>query len=82
MAIRYRNISLGAKKGFEIFDKIPIHYTKPDFANALNISKQEKMYAYDAYLLDCAMRHTAPLLTLDRKLKKAAENYKIETMEV
>jgi len=40
------------------------------------------MYAYDAYFLDCAMRHKAPLLTLDRKLKTAAQNLNVETMEV
>jgi len=40
------------------------------------------MYAYDAYFLDCAIRHKAPLLTLDRKLKTAAQNLNIETMEV
>ncbi|MBU4345067.1 MAG: toxin-antitoxin system, toxin component, PIN family protein [Proteobacteria bacterium] len=40
------------------------------------------MYAYDAYFLDCAIRHKVPLLTLDRKLKKAALNLNVETMEV
>jgi predicted nucleic acid-binding protein len=40
------------------------------------------MYAYDAYFLDCAIRHKAPLLTLDQKLKTAAQNFNIETMEV
>jgi len=57
-------------------------YLKPDFVNALKISKQTNMYAYDAYFLDCAIRHKAPLLTLDRKLKRAAQNLNIETMEV
>lgn len=71
-----------AKKGLVIFDSIPLRYIKPDFVNALKISKQANMYAYDAYFLDCAIRHKAPLLTLDRKLKKAAQNFKVETMEV
>lgn len=31
-------------------------------------------YAYDAYFLDCAIRHKSPLLTLDKKLKTAAGN--------
>jgi predicted nucleic acid-binding protein len=71
-----------ARKGLAIFDSIPLQYSKTDFANVLKISKQGNMYAYDAYFLDCAIRHKAPLLTLDRKLKTAAQNLKIETMEV
>ena len=70
------------RKGLVIFDSIPLRYIKPDFVNALKISKQANMYAYDAYFLDCAIKHKAPLLTLDQKLKKAAQNFKVETMEV
>ena len=71
-----------ARNGLLIFDSIPLRYIKPDFVNALKISKQANMYAYDAYFLDCAIRHKAPLLTLDRKLKRAAQNINAETMEV
>ena len=71
-----------AKKGLVIFDSIPIRYIEPDFVNALRISKQSNIYAYDAYFLDCAIRHKAPLLTLDRKLKTVAQSLDIEIMEV
>ena len=52
-----------AKRGLEIFKSIPLRYIEPDFVNAVSISKQTKMYAYDAYFLDCALRQKAPLLT-------------------
>jgi len=71
-----------AKKGLAIFDSIPLRYSHPDFVNALKISKKTNMYAYDAYFLDCAIRLKAPLLTLDRKLKTAAQDLNVETMEV
>ena len=71
-----------ARKGLVIFDSIPLRYIKPDFVNALKLSKQTNMYAYDAYFLDCAVRHKAPLLTLDQKLKTAAQDLNVETMEV
>jgi len=71
-----------AQKGLVILDSIPFRYIKPDFVNALKLSKQANMYAYDAYFLDCAVRHKAPLLTLDRKLRTAAQNLNVETMEV
>ena len=71
-----------AKKGLAIFEGIPLRYIKPDFVNAVTISKQTNMYAYDAYFIDCAIRQKAPLLTLDRKLKIAAQNLNVKTMEV
>lgn len=71
-----------AQKGLFIFGGIPLRYIEPDFVKVLHLSKQNKMYAYDAYFLDCAIRHKAPLLTLDKKLKASAQNLKVDTMEV
>jgi predicted nucleic acid-binding protein len=71
-----------ADKGIEIFNTIPIRYIEPDFSKILYLSKENNMYAYDAYFLDCALRHKAPLLTLDKKLRVIAENLNIETLEV
>jgi predicted nucleic acid-binding protein len=71
-----------AQKGLSIFESIPLRYVEPDFFNALKLSKKINMYAYDAYLLDCALRYKSPLLTLDRKLKVAAQSINVETLEV
>ena len=71
-----------AEKGISIFKAIPIRYIDPDFAKALKFSKHGNIYAYDAYFLDCAIRHKAPLLTLDRKLIVSAQNLNVETLEV
>ncbi|CAK8720843.1 PilT protein domain protein [Candidatus Electronema halotolerans] len=71
-----------ARKGLEIFQSIPLRYIEPDFVNAVSISKQSNMYAYDAYFLDCALRMKAPLLTLDAKLKKTARQLNISILEV
>jgi predicted nucleic acid-binding protein len=71
-----------AKKGVEIFYSIPIRYVETDITKALRLSKEINMYAYDAYILDCAIRYKSPLLTLDLKLKKAAQSIKIDALEV
>ncbi|NOY68630.1 MAG: type II toxin-antitoxin system VapC family toxin [Deltaproteobacteria bacterium] len=71
-----------ARKGLLIFENIPLRYIKIDFVNAVTISKRTNMYAYDAYFLDCSIRQKAPLLTLDRKLKIAAQSLNVRTMEV
>jgi predicted nucleic acid-binding protein len=71
-----------ARKGLSIFESIPLRYVKPDFSHALTLCHQTNMYAYDAYFLACAIRHNAPLLTLDRKLNIAAKDLKIITWEI
>ncbi len=71
-----------AQEGLSIFNSIFLRYTEPDFVKALKLSKQTNMYAYDAYFLDCAIRHKAPLLTLDKKLKASAQIVNVEIMEV
>ncbi len=71
-----------AKNGVEIFQSIPIRYVETDITNALRLSKEINMYAYDAYLLDCAIRYKSPLLTLDLKLKAAAKSIEIDALEV
>jgi predicted nucleic acid-binding protein len=61
--------------------RFPI-YIEPDFAHAVSISKQTNMYGYDAYFIDCALRHKAPLPTLDLRLKEMAKSLKISVLEV
>jgi predicted nucleic acid-binding protein len=71
-----------AQKGLVIFQSIPLRYVEADFSNVLKLSQNTKIYAYDAYFLDCAVRRKAPLLTLDRNLRTAAQNLNIEILEV
>ena len=71
-----------AQTGLSIFKSILLRYIEPNFVKALKLSKQTQMYAYDAYFLDCAIRHKAPLLTLAKKLKASAQIVNVETLEV
>lgn len=71
-----------AKKGLAIFTAIPLRYIHTDLVNAITLSKQGNIYAYDAYFLDCAIRNRAPLLTLDEKLLKAAQRVHVQTLEI
>ena len=71
-----------AQRGLEIFDSIPLQYVNVDMANVLSIASQVNAYAYDAYLLDCALRHTAPLLTLDQSLRRAANELNINLVNL
>jgi predicted nucleic acid-binding protein len=71
-----------SRRGFAIFNSIPIRYIKTDFVHAMKISEQADIYAYDAYFIDCAVKQKSPLLTLDRKLKTAAKKLNVEVLEV
>ena len=71
--IKQRRVRVSdAQRGLEILERIPLQYVNVDMANVLSITAQANAYAYDAYFLDCALRHGAPLLTLDRTLGRAA----------
>jgi len=81
--LRQRRLGLTeAQQGLKIFHAIPLRFVKVDLNNAISIAHQTKAYAYDAYFLDCALRHTAPLLTLDRSLGRAALKLGVKLMEV
>ena len=81
--LRQRRLGLAeAQQGLKIFHDIPIRFVSVDLNNAISIASQTRTYAYDAYFLDCAVRHAAPLLTLDRSLKRAALKLGVHLMEV
>lgn len=81
--VKQRRIDVeDARKGLAIFDSIPLRYVQADMANAMSIAAGEGLNAYDAYFLDCAVRYRAPLLTLDRPLKRAAEGLGVKLLNL
>jgi len=48
-----------AQQGLRIFHATPLRFVRVDLNNAISIANQTKGYAYDAYFLDCALRHVA-----------------------
>lgn len=81
--LKQRRVGLvEAHQGMKIFHTIPLRFVRVDLNNAISIANQTKVYAYDAYFLDCAIRHATPLLTLDRGLKRAALKLSVKLMEV
>ena len=81
--LKQRRVGLvEAQQGMKIFHAIPLRFVRVDLNNAISIANQIKVYAYDAYFLDCAIRQATPLLTLDSGLKRAALKLSIKFMEV
>lgn len=71
-----------AQQALAIFEVIPIRYLEVDFKHSLKLAHDNDIYAYDAYFLDCALRHKAPLLSLDGKMIIKAKNIGIKITEI
>jgi predicted nucleic acid-binding protein len=82
MLKQHRLVLVEAQKGLKIFHTIPLRLVRVDLNNAISIANKTNTYAYDAFFLDCAVRHTAPLFTLDRGLENAAIKLGIKLMEI
>jgi predicted nucleic acid-binding protein len=81
--LKQRRVKLAdVHKGLQIFQGIPMRYVEVDMENALTLAERCNIYAYDAYFLDCASRHSAPLLTLDGPLRRAAVSIGVQVIEV
>jgi predicted nucleic acid-binding protein len=61
---------------------IPIRLVEVELGAALELADRLGLYAYDAYLMACARRHGAPLLTLDPRLGRAAHEAGVRVLEV
>jgi predicted nucleic acid-binding protein len=52
------------------------------YCAAVELSARLNVYAYDAYVIACAMNQRAPILTLDRGLIERARDLKLDVLEV
>jgi predicted nucleic acid-binding protein len=71
-----------ALKGVGIFETIPIRFLKTDIENSLRLAHRYGLYAYDAYVIECAIQFAAPLLTLDRSLMVHGQEAGVAVLEV
>ena len=69
------------KQALESYREIPIKFIDVSLANTLEISHALNIYAYDAYLIQCAQQTSSSLLTLDSGLKSAAKKMGIHILE-
>ncbi len=80
---RRRRVTLEqATEAVRIYQSIPIRFVNVELIDSLQIAHHLNIYAYDAYLVRCAEKYRAPLLTLDASLRRRAADYGIQIMEV
>ena len=79
--LRRNRITLkDAKACVAAYEKIPIRRLEVDLVQSLAYCNQFGMFAYDSYLIVCALQSGTPLLSLDAGLKKIATSLSIETL--
>ena len=71
-----------AEKALNAYFQIPILGIEIDLLSALRLSHELNIYAYDAYVIDCAIKRGAPLISLDGGLLEACRRAKVEIIEV
>src|SRR2546425_10682351 len=71
-----------ARRVVRSFEAIPLETVGIDLERAVDLASAHGLYAYDGYLLEAARTRRAPLLTLDRALRRAAARVGLSIVEV
>lgn len=71
-----------ALRAIEVYRRIPIRFVDVELEVSLQIADRLGIYAYDAYLIQCALRYRSPLLSLDENLLSSARHMKARVLEV
>ncbi len=61
---------------------VPVELATIDTRSALLLAGHFRIYAYDAYFLQCALDARSPLLTLDGGMKSVAKQLDIKLLEI
>jgi predicted nucleic acid-binding protein len=81
--LKRRRLKLAeAQAALAAYRQIPIRLVEIELDAALELADRLGLYAYDAYLLACARRHGAPLLTLDPRLGRVAQEAGVRLLEI
>lgn len=81
--LRRQRITLEqALKAIEIYRQISIRFVDVELESSLEHVDNLGIYAYDAYLIQCALKYRSALITLDKSLVNAARQTGVKVIEV
>lgn len=69
-------------QAIKLYRQIPLRLVDVELDEALIIAAQFNLYAYDAYLIRCAIKYNAPLISLDSGLVQIAQQADVRVIEV
>ena len=80
---KQRRISLvQASQAIRSYERMLLRFVDIDLGQSVEMSYRLGLYAYDAYVLACALNFRLPLLTLDGDLVTAAPEVGVQVLEV
>ena len=71
-----------ALRAIKVYSKISIRFVDVGLEQSLKIADTLNIYAYDAYLVQCAIKYRSPLISLDGNLVNSAKRMKVKVIEV
>jgi predicted nucleic acid-binding protein len=71
-----------AIEAIKIYQEISMEVVEIDLAEAMRLAGKYNIYAYDAYILQCAIENQIPLITLDKELAIVAQKEGVQVIEV
>lgn len=79
-----RNIlnSSEASAAISVFERIPIRFAEIELGSVVELLERHSMWAYDAYVIECAKKYRTPLMTLDMAQSRIALEEGVEIIEV
>jgi len=84
LSAMFKRKAIGIKEALQLLEAyaaIPIRMAEVGLKQAVELSARRNVYAYDAYVLACAVNQRAPLLTLDGGLRERARELKLDVLE-
>ena len=70
-----------ARAAWEAAAAVPVSLHEIDLVAAVRLACSRDMYAYDAFMLQCALETSSAILTLDKRLKSAAAEMGLTIVE-
>ncbi len=71
-----------ALRALKLYRRIPIRFVDVELEETLEVAGRLGIYAYDAYVIRCALKYRSPLISLDRDLVNSAMQMKVRVLEL
>lgn len=65
-----------------VYQEISLEIVEIDLKEAVRLAGKHNIYAYDAYILQCAIEHDLPLISLDQDMINVAKQEGVQVLEV
>jgi predicted nucleic acid-binding protein len=71
-----------ALEAIDIYQEISMEIVEINLKDAIHLAGKHNIYAYDAYILQCAIENSIPLISLDKSLIDIARQENVQVIEV